>query len=177
MVVKITFETHSTTFDNEAKLASGWNDVELSPRGIEQSKELGRRHRGDNLDAVFCSDLRRAYKTAEIAFADAGIPIIADNRLRECDYGDFTLRPSGLISEEKLRRISIPFPNGESYSGTTKRVGESLRDLRQGYDGGRVLIIGHRATHYALDNLISGTPLEKAISAEFVWQPGWEYKM
>ena len=33
------FEAHGTTFDNEAHLSSGWNDVALSPLGEQQSRE------------------------------------------------------------------------------------------------------------------------------------------
>lgn len=37
-MVNIIFEAHGTTFDNEAHLASGHNDVGLSPLGESQSK-------------------------------------------------------------------------------------------------------------------------------------------
>ncbi len=39
-MITIIFEAHGTTFDNEAHLSSGHNDVELSPLGIQQSKEM-----------------------------------------------------------------------------------------------------------------------------------------
>jgi len=39
--MKIYFATHSTTKDNEAKISSGWKNVELSEIGIQQSKEMG----------------------------------------------------------------------------------------------------------------------------------------
>lgn len=39
--MKIYFAAHSTSKDNEAGIASGWKDVELSELGIQQSKELG----------------------------------------------------------------------------------------------------------------------------------------
>lgn len=44
-MIKIIFEAHGTTFDNEAHLSSGHNDVELSPLGIQQSKEMGIRYK------------------------------------------------------------------------------------------------------------------------------------
>ena len=39
-MVTIVFEAHSTSLDNEKHLSSGWNDVELSPLGIEQARDL-----------------------------------------------------------------------------------------------------------------------------------------
>src|SRR5574343_1259872 len=117
-MIHIIFEAHGTTFDNEAHLSSGHNDVSLSPLGIQQSKEMGERYKDAHFDAIFCSDLQRAYKSAEIAFGDK-YPIIKDSRLRESNYGDFTQNPSEKVDEQKLKRINEPFPNGESYIETT----------------------------------------------------------
>ena len=66
-MVTIIFEAHSTSLDNEAKLASGHNDVELSELGRKQSKELGERYADQSFDAIYCSDLRRSYETAQAA--------------------------------------------------------------------------------------------------------------
>ena len=177
-MLTIIFEAHGTTLDNEAHIASGHNDVALSPLGVKQSKEMGERYKGDHFDVIFCSDLLRAYKSAEYGFGKK-YPIIKDVRLRECDYGDFTQKPSELIEKERAKRISTPFPNGESYIQTNARMKSFLDDLKKNYDGKRVMIIGHRATQYALEYFINGVSLEKltSSSAPFKWQPGWEYKL
>lgn len=172
----IIFEAHGTTFDNEAHLSSGWNDVALSPLGIQQSKEMGERYKDDHFDAIFCSDLQRAYKSAEIGFGNKW-PIIQDARLRERNYGDFTQHPSSEVDVEKPKRITTPFPNGESYEQTTARMKSFLEDLKKNYDGKRVMVIGHRATQYGLDHLINGVTLEHLVSSHFKWQPGWEYQI
>lgn len=175
-MIEIIFEAHGTTFDNEAHLASGHNDVALSPLGIQQSKEMGERYKDDHFDAIFCSDLQRAYNSAEIGFGDKW-PIIKDARLRECDYGDFTQKPSEIVDKEKPQRITVPFPNGESYTQTTARMKSFLEDLAKNYDGKRVMIIGHRATQFGLENLINGVSLEQLTSTHFKWQPGWRYEL
>ena len=175
-MVTIIFETHSTSYDNEAHRASGHYDVELSPLGEQQSKELGERYKDDHFDAIFCSDLQRAYRTAEIAFGDK-FPIIKDARLRECDYGDLTRHPSEEVGQEKPRRIKEAFPNGESYEQASERMKSFLQDLLRDYDGKRVMIIGHRATQYGLEQWINGLPLEQVIPAPWKWQPGWAYEL
>jgi len=176
LMITIIFEAHGTTFDNEAHLSSGHNDVALSPLGIEQSKRMGVRYENDHFDAIFCSDLQRAYKSAEIGFGDKW-PIIQDSRLRECDYGDLTQHPSEEVDIEKPKRIDTPFPNGESYAQTTERMRSFLNDLKRDYEGKRVMVIGHRATQYGLEHLINGVPLEELVSSKFTWQPGWEYTL
>lgn len=176
MAVEIIFEAHGTTYDNEAHLSSGHNDVGLSPLGIQQSREMGERYNDAHFDAIFCSDLQRAYKSAEIAFDDK-FPIVKDVRLRECDYGDLTQHSSTRVDVEKPKRIHEPFPNGESYEQTSARMKAFLQDLLRDYDGKRVMIIGHRATQYGLEHWIKGLPLEQVIPAPWKWQPGWSYTL
>lgn len=178
MSVKIIFEAHATTFDNEAGLSSGWNDVELSPLGLQQADDLGQRYKNQTFDAVFCSDLQRSYKTAQIAFTNRNdIQIIKDKRLRECNYGTLTKHPSIEIEKQKVSKIQTPFPNGESYTDTTARIKKFLEDLLKKYNHKSILIIGHRATHYGIEHLIKGIPLTLLVSEKFNWQPGWKYEL
>lgn len=175
-MVTIIFESHGTTFDNEDHLSSGHNDVELSNLGKEQAKELGERYKDDHFDAIFCSDLQRSYKTAEIAFGDK-FPIIKDARLRECDYGDLTRHSSDEVEPAKLEHISTPFPNGESYEQTNQRMKRFLEDLVKNYAGKKVMIIGHRATQYGLEHWINNKSIKELLTTPFKWQPGWSYNL
>lgn len=175
-MITIVFESHATSFDNEKHLASGHNDIELSPLGIQQARELGERYKDQALDVIFCSDLQRSYKTAEIAFGNR-FPIIKDKRLRECDYGDLTKHPSSEVDSVKEEHISLPFLNGESYEQIAKKMKEFLDDLKKNYGDKKIMIIGHRATQYGLECWINGISLKDLVSAPFKWQPGWVYKL
>jgi broad specificity phosphatase PhoE len=177
-MVTIIFEPHATTTDNEAHLASGWNDVHLSETGAKQAKELGERRRPSDFDAIITSDLDRAYQTAHLAFG--GIEptkLYVDWRIRECDYGELTQRPTEEVDALKPGQISIPFSGGESYEQAAQRMCSFLRDLLRFYDGKTVLIIGHRATQYGLEHWINGIPLKEAITTPWAWQPGWTYEL
>lgn len=176
-MITIIFETHSTTFDNENHVSSGHFEAELSPLGIKQSGELGDRYKDVNIDAIFCSDLQRSFNTANIAFPGRNIPIIKDFRLRECDYGNLTRHPSSEVDAEKPLHIVTPFPGGESYVQTAARVLDFLEDLAKDYDGKTVMIIGHRATQYGLNQWIGGKWPDEAVTAPWKWQPGWTYKL
>ena len=175
-MVSIIFEAHGTTFDNEAHKSSGWNDVALSPLGEKQSKEMGERYKDDYFDAIFCSDLQRAINSAKIGFSDR-FPIVIDQRLRECNYGDLTQFPSAQVDIQKPKHIIEPFPNGESYEQTSERIKMFLFDLKEKYEGKRVMIIGHRATQYGLEHWILKKPLTHVIPAPWKWQPGWKYSL
>ena len=170
----IVFETHSTSLDNEAGVASGRLDVDLSARGEREAAELRTRYRDGGVDIVYASDLRRSWRTAEIAFGGTGIEVVRDARLSECDYGELTGRPVGEIEAYRVRAARAPFPGGESYVQVTARVARWLEDVR-GRDARRVVVIGHRGTHYALEHLLAGIPLEHAVQTPLRWQPGWRY--
>src|SRR5215469_5421042 len=87
VAIDLVFETHSVTVDNEQGRATGWLPGQLSERGRMLARELGRRRSGDEITAVFSSDLARAAETASVAFTGSAIPVLYDWRLRECDYG------------------------------------------------------------------------------------------
>lgn len=86
MNAQITYFVHSTTSDNENGVSSGWNDIDLSILGVQQSEALRKTLNDRNFDIIFCSDLKRARQTAEIAFSNHP-NIVYDSRLRECNYG------------------------------------------------------------------------------------------
>lgn len=175
--MKVIFESHATTVDNEAGLASGWNDVALSEIGELQAKNLGQRYADVEINAIFCPDLQRGYRTAQLAFPDVDPTFLfMDWRLRECDYGKMTRAPKDQVDQEKLHRIDKSFPGGESYQQTMERMGSFIADLKK-QDFKTVLIIGSRATHYGLDHFIGGKSIEEAVGTKFKLQPGWEYKL
>jgi broad specificity phosphatase PhoE len=178
MAVTITYFVHGTTTDNEAHISSGWSDVELSPLGEQQSRELTAQVADKQFDVVFTSDLKRAIRSAEIAWGDT-YPLVHDGRLRECNYGDYNGKSSDVVEPLQEQSIATPMPNGESYDDVKERIGSFLVDLKQNYDGKHVAIVGHKAPQLALDVLLKGMTWEEAFATDWrkrkAWQPGWEY--
>jgi 2,3-bisphosphoglycerate-dependent phosphoglycerate mutase len=171
--VTVVFETHSTSEDNEARIATGWLPGKLSARGREQAAELGERRRNDGLDVVFTSDLQRAVETARIAFGGSPLRKVADERLRESDYGE--LNGTEEPVHDRDAHIDVPYPGGESWRQAVARVAGFLEELRRERAGERVLVIGHGATRLALEVVANGRELEDVMAHPFGWQPGWEY--
>lgn len=175
-LVELVYETHSTSVDNERGIATGWLDGSLSALGREQARALGERRRSDGIAAVYASDLGRAVETAAIAFADSGIPVRHDARLRECDYGDLNGAPVDAVSAVRRAHVDEPFPGGESYRQVVDRTRDFMADVAARHDGERIVVIAHSANRWALDHLVDGAPLEALVDAPFDWQPGWIYR-
>src|SRR5262245_51506022 len=103
------------TLDNEEGRATGWLLGQLSEKGREQARQLGRRRAADHITAVFASDLARAAQTVVEAFGRSAIPVLYDWRLRECDYGQRNGMPVAELHAGRREHLGRPYPGGESW--------------------------------------------------------------
>ncbi len=176
--VKITYFVHGTTTDNEEDLATGWEQGTLSKKGVAQSKQLPEQITDADFAVVFCSDLKRAIDSAELAFKGK-YPIIIDKRLREADYGEYTRAKSSTFKNQLAAFIITPFPDGESYHDVEERMAEFLNELYDKYYGKHVAIVAHQAPQLALDVLVKRKSWTDAIRDDWrntkAWKPGWVY--
>lgn len=83
---------HGESVWNRENLFTGWTDVDLSERGMEESRNAGRllRERGFRFDLAFSSVLRRAIRTLWLVLEEMDlmwIPERKDWRLNERHYG------------------------------------------------------------------------------------------
>jgi broad specificity phosphatase PhoE len=175
MAISLVFETHALSEDNDRSVATGWLPGRLSLRGVALAGELGARRRDDGIDAVFCSDLRRAVETVEVAF-EGRLPVLLDWRLRECDYGERNGHPAAEV-HAAVRAVDERYPGGESWREAVVRVQRFLADLPLRWDGRRVLVVGHMAAYWALEHTCHGLPLDRILARDFTWQEGWEYDL
>ncbi len=89
---KLVLLRHGESVWNKANRFTGWTDVELSEKGIEEAKEAGRtlKEKGFAFDMAFTSYLRRAIKTLWLALEEMDqmwIPVDKSWRLNEKHYG------------------------------------------------------------------------------------------
>lgn len=178
MSVKIIYFVHGTTTDNELHKAAGWNEVDLSEKGIEQSKALRDKINIDEIDLVISSDLRRAVHSANNIFENDK-EIIVDKRLRECNYGDFNGDDSSKVKYEE--HIQESFPNGECLIDVERRMRSLCNELLDKYDGKTIAFVAHKAPQLALDVITKNMTWEDAIDNDWrktkAWQPGWTYEL
>lgn len=176
-MVEITYFAHSTTYDNENGIATGWLPGELSPTGIEQAKALGDMVADQHFDVVFCSDLKRAVDSAELGFGGK-YKIVQDKRLREANYGDFNGKPH-TFKDSTEAFVETPFPNGQSYKEVEYEIRSFCDFLTREYPDSHVAIVAHEAPQLALDVVLSDRTWQQAIDENWrktkSWQPGWRY--
>ena len=174
MSVQIIYFVHGTTYDNAESKCSGWKQVNLNELGREQAIKLGKNN-NYKFDILFTSDLIRAIDSANLAWPEYNK--IQDNRLRECNYGDYDGKDKNLVIYEE--HINKSFPNGESLMDVEKRMRSFIEYLKKEYNGKTVGIVAHRAPQLALEVITKNITWEEAIQKDWrktkAWQPGWKY--
>ena len=174
---------HGQSDWNLKNLFTGWRDVDLSPKGVEEARDAGRKLKAQGLkfDVAYTSALKRAQRTLDLMLEEmgqTGIPVTKDQALNERDYGDL----AGLNKddarakwgEEQVhiwrRSYDVAPPGGESLRDTAARVlpyyvQEILPAVLRGE---RVLVSAHgnslRALVMVLDRLSPEGILKREIA-------------
>jgi 2,3-bisphosphoglycerate-dependent phosphoglycerate mutase len=112
---------------------TGWVDVPLSEKGVDEAKAAGRKLAGFQFDEAFTSNLQRAQHTLQYILEGIGLtelPITKNQALNERMYGDLqgldkadTAAKYG--NEQVLiwrRSYDVAPPGGESLKDTAARV-------------------------------------------------------
>lgn len=89
---KLVFVRHGLSEWNALNLFTGWEDVDLSEKGIEEAKEAGRKIKDNQLhfDVAYTSYLKRAIKTCHYILEESDqlwVPEVKSWRLNERHYG------------------------------------------------------------------------------------------
>ena len=126
---------HGETDWNAAGRLQGHTDRPLSDYGRGQARRLAEELAGEELDAIYASDLARACETAEIVAERIHLPVVLDPELREKDWGNW----EGLTSTERLGVDLV----GESTESHQKRMLAALGRIAAENPDGRVLVVTH----------------------------------
>lgn len=149
---------HGSVLGAETRRFIGHLDVPLSPLGEAQIAALADRLRGIRLDAVYCSDLRRARRSAEILAVPHRLTPAADPALREFAMGDW----DGLRAEDIRALDAIAFeawmadvgrfrfPGGESLQDLEARVFPAFDAIVDRHAGGTVAVVAHGGSNRAI---------------------------
>jgi 2,3-bisphosphoglycerate-dependent phosphoglycerate mutase len=179
---------HGQSLWNLENRFTGWVDVPLSEKGLDEARRAGELLEGFRFDVAYTSALTRAQETLRIMQEVMGtnLPVIRDQALNERHYGDL----QGLNKEDTAKRYGadqvklwrrsydVRPPNGESLELTARRTLPFYDrciagDLRLGKN---VLVVAHgnsnRSIVMELDKLTGEqvVALELATGAPLVYE-------
>jgi broad specificity phosphatase PhoE len=155
-VTTLVLARHGETDWNRDGIWQGHGDPPLNDLGRQQAMELTARLADVEIDALYSSDLRRAYETAEIIGRAKGLEITAEPDLREMDVGSW----SGLTSEEIATQFpGMTYHDGEEREAFDARAVGVLHRIAGAHEGSRVVVVTHGGVVRALQRHALGEPL------------------
>ncbi len=144
---------HGQTDWNLEGRYQGQSDVPLNATGLAQAADLAASLDGRHFDALYASDLARAYQTAQVIAARLGLPVHTDTRLREINQGEWQGRTldeiKGIYNEGAqathvtIDPVTARAPGGESVWEVSQRMAQAADDITRTYPHGAVLVVGH----------------------------------
>ncbi|MBS1112210.1 MAG: Phosphoglycerate mutase [Nitrospirae bacterium] len=175
MVTKIYLIRHGETEGAETKRYKGHIDVPLSKNGIEQMKRVAGYLAGEGfLNAIYCSDLSRAGKSAEIIAEPHGSKPIIMSDLRERNFGLW----EGMSFEEISKKYPDEFRSwadnplefspieGESTIEVRDRALKVFNEITGKHQGDNVAIVSHGGINRVILCHLLGIPLENIFRVE-----------
>ncbi len=159
---------HGTTAWNVERRYQGQTDTTLNEDGREQVLRLAKRLRSEDLDALYASDLQRAWKTAERVAARHHLTIQPEPRLREISFGEWEGKTHQEIAESDPESLNKWFddpvhqspPGGETLQDVVERVRAAYDDILEQHPDQTVAIVAHGGTLRVLLCLALGVPPE-----------------
>jgi len=173
----ITAIRHGETEWNATRRVQGHTDIGLSDAGRDQAARVARALAGrERIDAIYSSDLARAFDTAVVIGAAVDVAVRAEPSLRERNFG----RAEGLTFDEFSRRWPEDAEHwrkrdphwssdgGESLQQLSERITGVAHRLGAQHLGQHIVVVTHGGVLDVLYRAATGLGLQDART----WQLG-----
>lgn len=166
--LKLYITRHGETEWNTLKKMQGWQNSNLTEKGIENAIRLGERLKDIDFNHIYSSPLGRAMDTANYIKGTRDIKIETHDGLKELGFGLW----EGIENEEVIRLYGDEHYNfwnkpqlyknneGESFDELFKRVNGVLEYIIKNSTGDNILIVSHAITIKAIYYIIKNYDLE-----------------
>ena len=178
---------HGQSTYNKQNRFTGWKDVDLTQKGIDEAKSSSVLLSQESIDLAFTSDLKRAQKTLDLILGELelDISITKNQALNERDYGS-------LVSQNKFeaaekygkdmvqiwrRSYNIPPPDGESLKMTLERTVPYFKDniIPILSEGKNIIISAHGNSIRSIVMYLLSISEEDILKTEIGWCEPWVF--
>ena len=155
-MLEIHLVRHGETIENTQHILQGRQPGHLTLQGIAQAERLRDAliSRGLMFDAIVCSPLERAQRTAGIINEALKLPICATPLLSERDWGSIT----GVRIPDD-HSLVIP-EDAETVEAMFERAHKLICWLHETYDGKRLLLVGHGLFNRVFQAALRGVTIQ-----------------
>ena len=169
--MKLTTVRHGETENNVSEILISQLEGDLTKKGKDQAKLLGKRLSKEKFDIIYCSDSKRTKDTAkEIIKYHKNTPIVYTKELREIHRGD-KIGEHGMKLWEEYKKSEKPFAEfkpkgGESPLDLVNRIKEFVEKIKAKHSHKKVLFITHGGVNRSLrDIVLDQTPSEEQMES------------
>ena len=169
---------HGESKGNLEKRFLGHTNWDLTERGYEQARCAAAFFKDIKVDAVYSSDLLRAFNTAKAVADLKGLKVIGNKNLREIFAGDW----EGLKFDEIVKIYGdslwknwvdaeiadIITPNGENITQLLERVYAAIEQIAKAHDGQTVVIALHATPIRVMMKWLQSRTLERLCDTPWV---------
>jgi probable phosphoglycerate mutase len=167
---------HGETAWNVDTRIQGQLDVPLNDKGRWQARRLGQAVAHEGIDAIYSSDLRRAFATAQAVASVCGLGVVTDTGLRERAFGRFEgftwseIAQRWPLDSERWRKRDVDFTpeGGESLRRFYDRCIGTATRLAAAHPGQTIALVAHGGVMDCLYRAASRIDLQAPRS----WQLG-----
>lgn len=159
--MKVFIVRHGESLNNLKGLWTGWANVPLTDKGIEDAKEAGKFLNNFSFDRIYSSDLERAIQTAKTAIP--GCEPETSELLREINVGNIANKPLGILTEEdkkEIRENGYVIFDGESKDEFKNRV-LKFREKLETSDCENIAVFAHAGWLRTFLDIVADTYLSR----------------
>ena len=166
---------HGETAWNVDTRIQGHLDIALNDTGLWQARRVAQALAGEDIAAIYSSDLQRAWATAQAIATATGAPLTPEPALRERSFGSFEGRTFAQIEQQSPEHALLwrkrapdfaPAGGGESLTTLSARVRQTVQRLAARHGGEQIVLVAHGGVLDALYRLATGLDLQ----APRTWQ-------
>ncbi len=142
---------HGESVANAMRVFLGHGDLDLTKTGHAQAERTAKYLKGIPCDAIYASDLLRAFHTAEHTACAVGLPVIPAPQLREIDAGKWdgmAFDDIGIVYPEEYAAWRTDVGNarpvgGESVEELQRRIVAAVAAIAEAHKGQTVFLFSH----------------------------------
>ena len=180
---------HGQSTYNEENRFTGWKDVDLTQKGINEAVASASLLKDISIDLAFTSNLMRAQKTLNLILKelDLELDITKNEALNERDYGSLVgqnkFEAAQKYGEEQVqiwrRSYDIPPPDGESLKMTLERTVPYFKDniLPILAKGNYIIISAHGNSIRSIVMYLLSISQEDILKTEIGWCEPWVFDL
>jgi probable phosphoglycerate mutase len=167
---------HGETAWNVDTRIQGQLDIPLNTMGRWQASRVAQALAEESIQAIYASDLLRAWETAGAIAQATGLPLQANEGLRERGFGDFQGKTFAEIEalwpeqsrQWRARHPDWAPPGGESLIALRARIVSAASELASRHLGEQIVLVAHGGVMDVLYRAATGQPEQAPRS----WQLG-----